>query len=189
MKFKRWLSVLLVMCMLATFVPSAVMEEAIELPVEEVQFELGDDSIQTEEEDLPDVNQEMTFELSTATDDFVDQDSDSIDAQLASGGVAFDAAHFPDAVFRERIRFADQNDDGFLSTSELNQVTELSILPYTETIRSITGIEYFSYVRFLDCGGLTIIWSLSARIAATQRMAVSMVYSAYMIPAPPSIDS
>ena len=158
MKFRRWLSVLLALCMLATFVPSALMEEAngtnaIEMPVEEVQFDLGDDSIQ----DLPEVNQEMTFELSTATDDFVDQDSDSIEAQLASGGVAFDAVHFPDPVFRERIRFVDQNGDGFLSTSELNQVTDLEVDGYSgEAIQSIAGIEYFTKLRFLDCRGCSI---------------------------------
>ena len=66
-------------------------------------------------------------------------------------GVSIDEDHFPDANFRSRLASTsiDKNGDGFLTASEIAQITSLNV--YQQNIADLTGIEYFTALTSLDC--------------------------------------
>lgn len=68
-----------------------------------------------------------------------------------SGGIAVDAAHFPDAVFREYLLEYVAGDDGVLSASEMNGVKYLEL--YYEDVTSLKGIENFPNLQYLFLEG------------------------------------
>lgn len=70
---------------------------------------------------------------------------------VRSGSIAADAAHFPDAVFREYVLEYLAGDDGILSAAEMNAVKYLEF--YYEDVSSLQGIEYFPNLQYLYCEG------------------------------------
>lgn len=76
----------------------------------------------------------------------------------ADDTVLLNAANFPDATFRTAIaEYYDQNGDGRLSTEE-RSCTFMTITGMIDTdiqeIKDLTGIEFFSELRILRCGGI-----------------------------------
>ena len=68
----------------------------------------------------------------------------------AADGVPVDAAHFPDAVFREYVSTeCDTDGNGVLSDEEINNVDEIYIIHCD--LKDLTGIEYFTALTMLDC--------------------------------------
>lgn len=72
--------------------------------------------------------------------------------------VAINETNFPDATFRQAVAdYYDDNGDGFLSTDERN-VTYMSVTGMidtdSETIKNLKGIEYFTNLQVLRCGGI-----------------------------------
>ena len=77
-------------------------------------------------------------------------------AAWADGGVAVDAAHFPDETFRTWVsENCDTNADGSLSAGEIASVTRIDVGVYNDDqrgeITSLKGIEYFTALESLDC--------------------------------------
>ena len=65
--------------------------------------------------------------------------------------VSINASNFPDDTFRGYIAANLDNGDGILSDAEINAVTQISVRDMG--IASLQGIEYFTALQFLDCGG------------------------------------
>lgn len=63
--------------------------------------------------------------------------------------VWIDEASFPDNTFREEIRLYDMDGDGWLSETEAEAITSIS-LPGTG-ISTLKGIEYLTQLTYLDC--------------------------------------
>ncbi len=64
--------------------------------------------------------------------------------------VAIDATNFPDANFRAHVEDYDLDSDGVLSQAEADAVTSMDV--QGESIADLTGIEYFTQLRELECG-------------------------------------
>lgn len=72
--------------------------------------------------------------------------------------VAINASNFTDAVFRQAIAdYYDDNGDGYLSAEERN-VSFMSVSGMidteTQSIETLKGIEYFTNLKILRCGGI-----------------------------------
>ncbi len=65
----------------------------------------------------------------------------------ASTMIPIDEAHFPDGLFRDVLKYYDNNEDGYLDDEELS-VEELSVS--TEPVKDLTGLEYFTNLKELD---------------------------------------
>ena len=66
-------------------------------------------------------------------------------------GVAIDAEHFHDGIFREYVRSSfDKNGDGKLSPEEIAAATSISV--EEKGITSLKGVEYFTALITLYCG-------------------------------------
>lgn len=66
--------------------------------------------------------------------------------------IPVDAAHFPDAVFRDYVsRNFDLNKDGWLDEDEMDEVERIVVSGLG--ITSLQGIEYFYGLLHLDCSG------------------------------------
>ena len=76
-------------------------------------------------------------------------DGESGDEPSSKDVVAIDEEHFPDEAFRSIVTGYDSDSNGFLSKSEIAQVTWLSV-SYRD-IASLQGIEYFTALTSLDC--------------------------------------
>ncbi len=63
--------------------------------------------------------------------------------------VEINAKNFPDKFFRAAVVDLDTNEDLILSKSEIEQVVELNLNGLE--ISNLTGIEYFTELRILDC--------------------------------------
>ena len=79
----------------------------------------------------------------------------------AGAPVAINATNFPDANFRTIVQMkCDEDGDGYLSDSEISGVTLFPVTGYLydlddeAEIESIKGIEYFTNLRTLRCGGI-----------------------------------
>lgn len=77
----------------------------------------------------------------------------------ASGEIPIDEAHFPDANFRDFVLngrdsdtnvLIDENRNGSLSEPELSAVRNINVC--CMDISDLTGIEYFTSLKTLDCG-------------------------------------
>lgn len=68
----------------------------------------------------------------------------------AAGEVAIDSTHFPDDTFRTYVsNNCDTNKDGSLSADEISAVKGIYV--YNKGITSLTGIEYFTELAYLEC--------------------------------------
>ena len=67
----------------------------------------------------------------------------------AEGDVPLDAAHFPDANFRECLKEKDFNEDGVLSAEEIACVTILNVSK--KNITDMSGLAYFLELTILNC--------------------------------------
>ena len=79
----------------------------------------------------------------------------------AGSPVAINSVNFPDENFRTIIQLeCDEDEDGYLSDSEVSGVTLFSVTGYLydldddAEIESLKGIEYFTNLRTLRCGGI-----------------------------------
>ena len=73
-------------------------------------------------------------------------------AAMAEGteDVKIDETNFPDDTFRDYVKNnCDKNRDGYLSEEEIKAVTKIDV-PKTLT-KDLTGIEYFTELKTLDC--------------------------------------
>ncbi len=70
----------------------------------------------------------------------------------AAGSVTINSTNFPDDKFQTYLKtYKDSNGDGVLSESEIAEATRISV--YGEGISSLKGIEYFTALKELYCGG------------------------------------
>lgn len=70
----------------------------------------------------------------------------------ADGTVDLDANYFPDEVFRAYIRQYDTDGDYLLSVKERANVKKI-VIEKDWKVASLLGIEYFTELTHLDCGG------------------------------------
>lgn len=73
---------------------------------------------------------------------------------LAAGkNIPVDAKHFPDPAFRNLVAFRDYdyNEDGKLTPAEIRKIVGVELTACN--IRSLAGIEYFPYVKWITAGG------------------------------------
>ena len=166
MKFRKWLSALLIACLFIT-APLALMEEALEAPmpeapevaledyVEEVALSLGEESTIPQSVSPKEEFQEVTVEGAESESDAIEADQMTIIEQPANPlhYISIDEMHFPDATFREYIlQEIDANKDEWLSEDEILQTKKISFSYLYENIASLQGIEYFTYLERLSCG-------------------------------------
>lgn len=74
--------------------------------------------------------------------------------KAAETDVPIDDTTFPDATFMEDVGKFDKDEDGFLSESERNAITEITVNGRESgrtKITSLAGIEYFPKLTKLDC--------------------------------------
>ena len=72
------------------------------------------------------------------------------DDNAVNGGVKIDDNNnFPDEKFRAYVKSFDTDNNGYLSQTELDRVTE--ILIWSRSFSSLQGIEYFGNLKKLDC--------------------------------------
>ena len=80
----------------------------------------------------------------------LDQATTLITGTTPTGAVPITAAYFPDNVFRSLVsQLGDTNKDGYLSTSEGNQVTVMHL--DSRGISTLKGIEYFPRIIKMHC--------------------------------------
>ena len=85
----------------------------------------------------------------TADDVSSEEDEDILGA---TGDVAISTTNFPDSVFRNYVsKEFDSNKDGILSKSEIASATDIYL--FAKTVYDMKGIEYFTSLNYLDCGG------------------------------------
>ena len=79
----------------------------------------------------------------------------------AGSPVAINAINFPDENFRTIVAMeCDEDEDGYLSDSEISGVTLFSVTGYlydldeNAKIENLKGIEYFTNLKTLRCGGI-----------------------------------
>ncbi len=82
--------------------------------------------------------------------DVISDDIAAITANAASSEVSIDAAHFPDANFREYVKEFDTDKNGSFSADEIAAVTYIDCAE--REIRSLKGIEKFTALENLNCG-------------------------------------
>ncbi len=75
----------------------------------------------------------------------------SLPVKAAGDGVAINAENFPDAHFRSYVHNFDTDSDGALSETEIAEATQLYCGELE--ISTLKGIEFFTAMRWLDCGG------------------------------------
>jgi len=63
--------------------------------------------------------------------------------------IVIDGTNFPDSAFYTFVQQYDTDNDFYLYSTELTQVTEMNLFGGTYT--SLKGIEYFSQLQVLDC--------------------------------------
>ena len=74
------------------------------------------------------------------------------ESEGSTEGVAIDAANFPDETFRTYVKEnIDTTPDDILTVSELEQVTMIDVA--FKEIADLTGVEYFTALKELYCGG------------------------------------
>ncbi|MBR6581033.1 MAG: leucine-rich repeat domain-containing protein [Ruminococcus sp.] len=76
--------------------------------------------------------------------------------ELPAGSVEINEANFPDENFRKFVKnYYDKDDDGVLSTEEIEPVTEMTLIDYIGhskiEVSDLKGIEYFTNLELLDC--------------------------------------
>ena len=71
-------------------------------------------------------------------------------APAALAEVTINDTTFPDETFREYVRQFDTSGDGALSEAEIANTTVINVS--SRGIADLTGVEYFTALKFLDCG-------------------------------------
>ncbi len=80
-------------------------------------------------------------------------------SSAAFSETAITSANFPDANFRSYVERFDTNNDGILSKQEISRVTRMDLSYYGQQedniglISNMAGIEYFTALKELSCGG------------------------------------
>lgn len=69
----------------------------------------------------------------------------------AEENISIDENHFPDPVFREKVREFDANKDGILTRSERDAAQVFSCAE--KNVKSLKGLEYFTEARAFSCFG------------------------------------
>ncbi len=64
-------------------------------------------------------------------------------------GVAINETNFPDAMFRECVKAYDTDKNGSFSEAELKKINVIKV-PFKQ-ISNLKGIEFFEYLKILDC--------------------------------------
>lgn len=78
------------------------------------------------------------------------------DEALQTGDIAIDETNFPDEKFREIVKSkCDTNNNGSLSPDEIAACTSI-VVPQGNGVGSLRGIEFFTELKSLNCGGLTL---------------------------------
>ncbi|HPE38666.1 MAG TPA: DUF4214 domain-containing protein [Bacillota bacterium] len=91
----------------------------------------------------------------------------------ADGEVAINSTNFPDETFRNYVaRYFDDDNNDFLSATEIDAVTEIEIHSYS--VNDLTGIEKFSQLTKLDCDS-----SLLTELDVTQNRALTELDCGY----------
>lgn len=109
----------------------------------------GDAEIQTEEEMSEDSSGDSPVsENMIETIELLD-DPDFELAKTAEEGIAVDEINFPDENFRKYVKKLDKDKDNRLSEEEIKKVTKINVAK--TAIRSLKGIEYFTYLEYLNC--------------------------------------
>ncbi len=73
-------------------------------------------------------------------------------ATTPAEGIEINEANFPDANFRNYVlKNKDPNQDGVLSEIEIRDATSISVT--YKNVLSLTGIQYFTNMQYLDCYG------------------------------------
>lgn len=72
-----------------------------------------------------------------------------LSAAAAQAQVLINGTNFPDANFREYIEYSDYNKDGEFSAKEIETVRSINVS--NRSIADLTGIEYFTALKYLDC--------------------------------------
>ena len=162
---KRWISVLLVVCLSLALAPAAMMEEAIEVQEEVVGIDLSEPVEAQEGEPVEDaapveaeisidaVDDVVTEEAYFSLDDAIELDGDEVTASDSAQMAALTSADFEDEAFwKYLLKNFDEDADGQLSQAEADAVEEIHVTGWGVT--SLRGIEHFKNLTFLDCHSL-----------------------------------
>lgn len=75
-----------------------------------------------------------------------------VTALAKSKEIAIDELNFPDDTFRQYVLDEFDNDNsGYLDKDEIEAATEIDV--YGESVNDLTGVEHFTALEYLDCGG------------------------------------
>lgn len=80
---------------------------------------------------------------------------------MATKPAIINAETFPDKIFREYVSSFDENQDGILSTTELNSVTYMNVSG--EPITTLKGLGYFKNLQVFNCAECKNIKSMNMR--------------------------
>ena len=99
-----------------------------------------------------------SYDISYTGTELDDEEKDVIFTLAIAGrgtDIAINETNFPDKDFREFLLDKevniDRNQDGKLSTGEIALVQDIDV--YDMEIADLTGIEYFTELKYLDCAG------------------------------------
>ena len=99
-----------------------------------------------------------SYDISYTGTELDDEEKDVIFTLAIAGRgteIAINETNFPDKDFRELLldkeANIDRNQDGKLSTGEIALVQDIDV--YDMEIADLTGIEYFTELKYLDCAG------------------------------------
>lgn len=175
---KKWLSVVLVLCMLMGMVPGVIAEEEI-LEIESV--ELFDEALEEtedvhevdalidrpydgdiEQEEVANGAEEIEKEITDGelpafaiSDEVYSESYAEVEATNA-GNVAINATNFPGTDFRNYIKNNfDQNGDGVLSQDEMEAVKEIDVSKLKDC-GNLKGVSWFANLRTLNCNNCSL---------------------------------
>jgi Leucine-rich repeat (LRR) protein len=105
-------------------------------------------------EDTPDAAPTASTEDSPESPEASDEETGTL-STMAPGDISIDVAAFPDANFRAWLldgsHIGGAGADGVLEPSEIAGITEINV--GSKSIADLTGIEYFTALEYLYCGG------------------------------------
>lgn len=140
-----------------------VYEEGEDLPEDDEAGDLKsayeERETETESRETDSVIQEYSLEDGMLSVESIETVSEPVsllsnENAKAVGNVAINEEHFPDEGFREYVKSEDADGDGILSAEEIANVTEIGF--NAEEIYNLIGIEYFTNLKCLYCGGSSI---------------------------------
>ncbi len=69
--------------------------------------------------------------------------------RINKDGILIDEEHFPDAIFRNYLLSRPYGEDEYLMPDEIQTITAMNVS--NKGIRDLTGISYFTELKYLDC--------------------------------------